>query len=81
MIRLIMWIALILTAIWFFRRLIRTPSPRGHSAAPKADADAAPMVRCAQCGVHVPRDRALNQGEWWYCTEMHRLQGPAPRDR
>ncbi len=79
MIRLIMWVALIMAAIWFFKRLTKGPAPRPKPAAPEIDA--APMVRCAQCGVHVPRDRALSQGPQWYCTEAHRLQGPAARDR
>ena len=73
MIRLIMWIALIVAAIWFFKRLTKGPAT--------PEVDAAPMVRCAQCGVHVPRDRALSQDQRWYCTEAHRLQGPAARDR
>ncbi|WP_272903863.1 PP0621 family protein [Pseudomonas petrae] len=79
MIRLIMWIALIVAAIWFFKRLTKGPAPRPKPATPEIDT--APMVRCAQCGVHVPRDRALSQDQQWYCTETHRLQGPAARDR
>ncbi|MDE1195140.1 hypothetical protein BWR59_16245 [Pseudomonas sp. Bc-h] len=79
MIRLIMWIALIMAIIWFFKRVTKGSAPRAKPAAPEIDA--APMVRCAQCGVHVPRDRALSQGQQWYCTEAHRLQGPAARDR
>ncbi|WP_296254538.1 MULTISPECIES: PP0621 family protein [unclassified Pseudomonas] len=79
MIRLIMWAALIAAAIWFFKRLTNGPVRKAKPAAPEIDA--APMVRCAQCGVHVPRDRALSQGQHWYCTEAHRLQGPAARDR
>lgn len=79
MIRLIMWIALIVAAIWFFKRLVKGPAPSPKPAPPELDA--APMVRCAHCGVHVPRDRALSQDQQWYCTEAHRLQGPAARDR
>jgi len=79
MIRLMMWIALIMAAIWFFKRVTKSPAQRAKPAAPEIDAT--PMVRCAHCGVHVPRDRALSQGEQWYCTEAHRLQGPAASDR
>ncbi|WP_460045709.1 PP0621 family protein [Pseudomonas sp. S2_H01] len=79
MIRLIMWIALIMAIVWLFKRATKGPAARSKPAAPELDA--APMVRCAQCGVHVPRDRALSQGLQWYCTEAHRLQGPAARDR
>ncbi|MGE6384689.1 PP0621 family protein [Pseudomonas sp. NPDC078416] len=79
MIRLIMWLALIVAVVWFFKRLTKGPAPRPKPAT--SELDAAPMVRCAQCGVHVPRDRALSQNQQWYCTEAHRLQGPAARDR
>jgi uncharacterized protein len=79
MIRLILWVALIAAAIWFFKRLVKGPAPRPKPATPEIDA--APMVRCAQCGVHVPRDRALSQDQQWYCTQAHLLQGPAARDR
>jgi len=79
MIRLIMWVALIMAIIWFFKRATKRSSARPDAARPEIDA--APMVRCAQCGVHVPRDRALSQDQQWYCTEAHRLQGPAARDR
>jgi len=79
MIRLIMWVVLIWAAIWFFKRVTKRPASRSERAAPPTDA--APMVRCAQCGVHLPRDRALSQDQQWYCTEAHRLQGPAARDR
>jgi uncharacterized protein len=73
-IRLLFWIALIGAAIWFWRRL-RTPAP----VAPKGDDNPAPMVRCAHCGVHVPRAHALPQGEHWYCSQPHLQQGPSPR--
>lgn len=38
------------------------------------------MVRCAACGVHVPRTRALADGADWFCCEEHRRQrnGQAP---
>lgn len=79
MIRLIMWIALVMAITWLFKRATKRPAARPRAASPEPDA--APMVRCAQCGVHLPRDRALSQNQQWYCTEAHLLQGPAARDR
>ncbi|WNW11946.1 PP0621 family protein [Pseudomonas sp. DTU_2021_1001937_2_SI_NGA_ILE_001] len=80
MIRIILWAALILAAIWFVKRLLNPPSRKPAADASAQDAPA-PMVRCAQCGVHLPRDRALSQEQQWYCSEAHRLQGPASRER
>lgn len=77
MLRLLFWIALIAAAIWFWRKF------KGASSAPHAprEQDAPPMVRCAHCGVHLPRDRALALEQQWYCSQAHLEQGPGSRDR
>ena len=46
-----------------------TPRPR---IAPPQD-----MVRCAQCGVHLPQGEALWKDGRSYCCNAHRDQGPA----
>ncbi|WP_223451752.1 MULTISPECIES: PP0621 family protein [unclassified Pseudomonas] len=71
------WIALIVAAIWFWLKHKR------QVAAPKspAELEAAPMVRCAHCGVHLPRDRALSLQQQWYCSQAHLEQGPGSSDR
>ena len=33
------------------------------------------MVRCAQCGLHVPAAEALGADGRWYCCEAHRTAG------
>jgi len=76
MLRLLFWIALIAAAVWFWRKF------KGQASTPKSpsERDAAPMVRCAHCGVHLPRDRALNLEQQWYCSQAHLEQGPdSPR--
>ncbi|WLG96636.1 PP0621 family protein [Pseudomonas sp. FP198] len=77
MLRLLFWIALIAAAIWLWRKFKATSAT---SNAPR-DHDARPMVRCAQCGVHLPRDRALALDQQWYCSQAHLEQGPGTRDR
>jgi len=64
--RLLLCIFLIAAAVWLWRRL--TSKPKNSSA---ADQGALPMVRCAHCGVHLPRDRALQHREQWYCSQTH----------
>ena len=32
------------------------------------------MVRCSQCGVHLPRSESLRSGEAFYCSVEHRPQ-------
>lgn len=74
MLRLIFWIAVIFAAVWVWRRMKARP-PRQE--APPFEPAASPMVRCAQCGVHVPQAEALPSAQRWYCSQAHLEQGKA----
>ncbi|VEE14489.1 PP0621 family protein [Ectopseudomonas mendocina] len=74
--RLLFWIAVIFAAVWIWRRYMSKPK----STRP-TEAAAAPMVRCAHCGVHVPKPQALSQDKQWYCSRAHLEQGPHAGDR
>ncbi|PCR95563.1 hypothetical protein C1X59_10960 [Pseudomonas sp. FW215-R2] len=77
MLRLLFWIALIAAAVWLWRKF---KAPAAPTQSPR-EQDAAPMVRCAHCGVHLPRDRALSLRQQWYCSQAHLEQGPGSSDR
>ncbi|AZD04555.1 MULTISPECIES: PP0621 family protein [Pseudomonas] len=77
MLRLLFWIALIAAAVWLWRKF---KQPASGTAAPR-EPSTTPMVRCAHCGVHLPRDRALSLEQQWYCSQTHLEQGPISRDR
>jgi uncharacterized protein len=68
--RLLLLIAIVAAAFWLWRR-IAAPTRRRDDT----DTGPAPMVRCAHCGVHVPRTRALLQDDNWYCSQTHLEQG------
>ena len=72
MVRLLFWIAVIAAAVWFWRKFKSPAAKQQRSAEP----DAALMVRCAHCGVHLPQDRALSSRQAWYCIQAHLEQGP-----
>lgn len=72
MVRLLFWIALIAAAVWLWRKFKR-PVPTQQQP---HEQGAAPMVRCAHCGVHLPQDHALSSRQEWYCTQGHLEQGP-----
>ncbi|MFA5521424.1 MAG: PP0621 family protein [Castellaniella sp.] len=56
----------------------RTP-PRVRKPEQPATRETEAMVRCAHCGIHLPRSEAvLSQGKTWCSTEHARL-GPATR--
>lgn len=72
MLRLLIWAALIAAGVWFWRKYKASIAPPKQPVDPSAQ----PMVRCAHCGVHLPKDRALSQQQAWYCTQNHLEQGP-----
>lgn len=78
MFRLLFWIALITAAFWLWRRF--KPGAEAQQSSPREDSPA-PMVRCAQCGVHVPQQQALNENQRWYCSQAHLQQGPSASER
>lgn len=38
----------------------------------RQESTAEDMVRCAQCGVHLPRSESIKAGEVFYCSLEHR---------
>lgn len=71
--RLLFWIILIATAFWLWRRLTSK-----RTTTRKPEQPTLPMVRCAQCGIHLPRDQALQERDHWYCSQAHLEQGSKP---
>lgn len=73
MIRLIFWIAVVFAAIWLWRKFNAPTRARRDEDKPAS----LTMVRCAQCGVHLPQDSALRRDSHWYCSQPHLEQGPS----
>ena len=70
-----MKILLVLVAVVLLLWLLRKSSTR-RAPPPAAPRDPAatpqPMLACAQCGVHLPRDEALPGRGGVFCGEAHR---------
>lgn len=47
------------------------PAPPRPSAAPGQSAQ--DMVRCAHCGVHLPKGESITAGQQHFCSDAHRL--------
>ena len=62
---LIILIALVLIVI-AAKRLWQTSRP-GEKPRLKTDQ----MVQCANCGIYIPAQEALQQGEQYYCSQAH----------
>lgn len=78
MTRLLFWIALFILAWWLWRKATRPSRP---AAEKPGEEQTVPMVRCAQCGVHVPRSNALQDEQNWYCSRTHLEQDRSDRGR
>lgn len=66
----LIWLVVIVLAIWAYRRSRRPAQP----PASPGTASAAPsnMVSCAQCGLHLPQEEAVAGERGLYCTTEHR---------
>lgn len=68
-------LALVFYALfWLLRRTLRgVRRSRVDAASRAAPADAPqPMLACAQCGLHLPRDEALPGAGGVFCSSAHR---------
>jgi uncharacterized protein len=74
--RLLVLVLLVLIAVWLLRRALRRLD---GGAPPPAAKPAEELVRCAQCGVLLPRGEARESAGRSYCTEEHARLGPSLR--
>jgi uncharacterized protein len=55
--------------IYWLLKGYRRSVERSEEPRPRTPED---MVRCAQCGVHLPRSESIMSGGKHYCTDEHR---------
>lgn len=70
--RILFFVLLALAIYLVWRMLQKKALPReGEVEAPRLA-----MVGCATCGLHVPRNEAVQQDERYFCCEEHRRVAP-----
>ncbi|MEO8058495.1 MAG: PP0621 family protein [Burkholderiales bacterium] len=69
--KIFLFLIAVFLLLWLLRggQRRRTPPPAARSANP---AEPQPMLACAQCGVHLPRDEALPGRGGVFCGDAHR---------
>jgi uncharacterized protein len=79
MARLLVGVVLVVLAVWLLRRAQRAAERgAGREEAPQQpSATQGELVRCVQCGVHLPRAEARMSGGRLYCSDEHARLGPA----
>ena len=68
------WLLVIVLVWWAFQRTQKPAANASHSTT----ANPQGMVRCAHCGIHLPRDEAVSGEKGDYCSTEHRA---AAQDR
>ncbi|HEY6094820.1 MAG TPA: PP0621 family protein [Gallionellaceae bacterium] len=70
--RLLFILAIVAVIIWWLKSMRNQQQPprqdEQQQPPPRAAED---MVRCAQCGVHLPRSESYLVGGKFYCSEAH----------
>jgi len=66
-------VLLVVIAVLWLARSGRRPPPGGPHA-PEPPRQQQPMLACAQCGLHLPRDEALPGRGGVFCSEAHRAE-------
>ena len=70
--KFLIFLIAVVVLLWLLRSALRRHLPKAKSdPAPK---EAKPMLACAQCGVHLPRDEALPGRGGVFCGEPHRAE-------
>jgi len=81
--RLILLGVLAVVAIWLVRRALVQASRAKQAGSPPAAAPAGAgkthgeLVKCAQCGTHLPLAEARAVGDRLYCSDEHARLGPS----
>ncbi|HET8668331.1 MAG TPA: PP0621 family protein [Terriglobales bacterium] len=67
----LIFLAAIVAVIYLLLKSYRGRNPTPKQQAPDRAED---MVRCAQCGVHLPRSESILADGKYYCSEAHRRE-------
>ncbi|HLE66605.1 MAG TPA: PP0621 family protein [Burkholderiales bacterium] len=72
--RFILLVLALFLLIWLVRSALAGRARR--DAQPPTGEGRGELVRCAHCGVHLPRSESLSAGGHQYCSEEHGRLGP-----
>jgi uncharacterized protein len=74
--KFVVLVIVVLVVLFVLKSYLRgAEAKRGGGAQPGAANEnmANTMVRCAQCGVHVPRSESIFSRSKFFCSDEHRL--------
>lgn len=72
MMKYLLFLVAVFVLLWLLRGALNRRGGGGNAGrAPKPDSPQ-PMIACAHCGVHLPRDEALPGRGGVFCGDAHR---------
>jgi uncharacterized protein len=70
--KLLVLLLVIVVVLWLFR--LHGKKVRARERAAGSPERVEDMVRCAHCGIHLPRSESLPQGPAFFCSAEHRRE-------
>lgn len=70
--KIFLFLIAVFLLLWLLRGGQRRRTPPPPTAQQRNPAEPQPMLACAQCGVHLPRDEALPGKGGVFCGDAHR---------
>jgi uncharacterized protein len=65
----LLFLLAVIVVVYLLLRSFRRQAPKQDAPAPAEE-----MVRCAQCGVHLPKSESVLAGGNSYCSDAHRRE-------
>jgi uncharacterized protein len=74
------WGAIALAAFWIWKIHEGKKKRQAEQSKPQAPgpgkSSAALILACAHCGLHLPKDDAIETNGQWFCSKQHAQAGP-----
>lgn len=67
----ILFFVLLGVALYVGFRIWRSGRRRGEPSAGRPGETSEPMIRCAHCGLNIPRSEAIAAGDRYFCSPSH----------
>jgi uncharacterized protein len=65
----LLFLMAVVVVVYLLLKSYRRQAPKQDAPAPAEE-----MVRCAQCGVHLPKSESILAGGNFYCSDAHRRE-------
>ncbi|MBI5891194.1 MAG: hypothetical protein HZB47_11035 [Nitrosomonadales bacterium] len=65
----LLFLLAVIVVVYLLLRSFRRQAPKQNASAPAEE-----MVRCAQCGVHLPKSESILANGNFYCSDAHRRE-------